>query len=66
MLFSLMKIKTLLGELNFWYEAPGVDSVYKISSVSNLDAGVKAILFNKDLTLSLQVTEYPKKQHPLW
>ncbi|WP_299677171.1 outer membrane beta-barrel family protein [uncultured Dokdonia sp.] len=55
--FFFNEDKTLLGELNFWYEAPGVDSVYKISSVSNLDAGVKALLFDKDLTLSLQVTD---------
>jgi hypothetical protein len=55
--FFFNESKTFLGELNFWYEAPGVNSVYEISSASNLDAGIKVLLFNKDLNLSLQVTD---------
>lgn len=55
--FYFNKDKTFIGELNFWYEAPGVDSVYEISSISNLDAGLKILLFNKDLNLSIQVTD---------
>lgn len=55
--FYFNKSKTFTGELNFWYEAPGIDAIYDISNISNLDAGLKLLLFDKTLNLSIVVTD---------
>ncbi len=59
-IFYLNKNKTFMGEINFWYDAPGIDAVYDISDVSNLDMGLKILLFEKKMNLSLIVTDILK------
>jgi hypothetical protein len=45
--------KTFVGELNFWYTAPGVDGVDFLAEIYNFDVGLKCFLFKKDLQISL-------------
>ncbi len=43
--------KTIIGEVNYWYNASGTDGVYDISSSSCLDLGLKFSFMNKKLDL---------------
>lgn len=45
--------KTFLGELNFWYSAPGVSGVDYITESYATDIGFKWLLFEKQFQISL-------------
>lgn len=49
--------KTFLGELNFWYIAPGVSGVDRISKSCAVDLGVKAVLLEDQLHLGLVLSD---------
>ncbi len=49
--------KTFLGELNFWYAAPGVNGVDILSESYNLDFGLKLWFLKRKLQTSVSVTD---------
>ena len=55
--FVLNKQKTLLAELNFWYQFAGIDGVDKSSSFYNLDVGVKVRTLHKKMEISANVSD---------
>ncbi|MBL3658443.1 outer membrane beta-barrel family protein [Fulvivirga sediminis] len=55
--FYLNANHTLLGELNFWYSAPGVSGIDKITESYAADIAFKSLCLNKDLQLALVVTD---------
>lgn len=55
--FILNKRRTLKAELNYWFQAPQYQDIYKTQSVSSLDIGVKYALFNNALQLGLVVED---------
>lgn len=46
--FILNKNKTLKGELNFWYQAPQYQDVYKMQSACSFDLGIKYSMLNNN------------------
>lgn len=50
--FTLNKNKTVKGEVNFWYQAPGYEDIYKTESTSSLDLGLKFSLLDNSLQLA--------------
>ena len=51
--FILNKSKTLKGEINFWYQAPQYEDIYKKLSAAGFDLGVKYSMLNNNLQLAL-------------
>lgn len=51
--FNFNSNKTFSGQLNFWYSAPGVNGVDKISESYATELGLRYLLFNKNLQLNL-------------
>ncbi|QZK98524.1 outer membrane beta-barrel family protein [Flavobacterium psychrophilum] len=51
--FILNKNKTLKGEINFWYQAPQYEDIYKKQSASGFDLGVKYSMLNNNLQLAV-------------
>ncbi len=49
--------KTLLGELNFWYSAPGVSGVDNITESYASDIGFKWLLFEKQFQISFVASD---------
>ena len=49
--------KTIIGEVNYWYNASVTDGVYDISSSSCLDLGLKFSFMNKKLDLVCNVSD---------
>jgi len=49
--------KTIMGEINYWYEAPGVTTVYDISGSSSLDVGFRVSCFSKKMDMSISVSD---------
>lgn len=49
--------KTILGEFNFWYSAPAVSGVDKITESYAVDAGLKWLLFDKKLQINFILTD---------
>ncbi|MFW0715691.1 outer membrane beta-barrel protein [Pedobacter sp. N23S346] len=58
--FILNKGKTFLAEINFWYQFPTVDGLNENKSQCNLDFGVKTLLLNKKLQLSINANDVLK------
>ncbi|WP_316795891.1 outer membrane beta-barrel family protein [Pedobacter agri] len=58
--FTLNQSKTFFADLNFWYQFPAVDGLNKNRSQYNLDFGIKALLLNKKLQLSLNANDVLK------
>ena len=56
----LNKEKTILTEINLWYQAPRVTGILKESFSSSLDFGFKYLLFEKTLALSLNASDILK------
>lgn len=54
------KSKTLLSNVDFWYQFPMVDGLDNVQSYYNLDFSLKALLVEKKLTLGLSVTDILK------
>ena len=50
--FTLNKNKTVKGEINFWYQTPRYEDIYKTESTSSLDLGVKFSLLDNSLQLA--------------
>ncbi len=51
------KEKTLLGELNFWYSAPGVSGIDIITESYAMDLGLKWLFSKKQFQISLIATD---------
>ncbi|MDQ1140269.1 outer membrane beta-barrel family protein [Pedobacter agri] len=58
--FTFTKSKTILADINFWYQFPTVDGLNENKSQCNLDFGVKTLLLNKKLQLSLNANDVLK------
>jgi len=55
--FVLNAGKTLLAELNFEYQASNQENVRIQFATANLNGGIKALFFNKKLTVSLEFND---------
>lgn len=51
--FTINKNKTIKGEINFWYQTPRYEDIYKTESTSSLDLGMKFLLLNNSLQLAV-------------
>lgn len=58
--FALNKSKTFSADVNFWYQFPTAEGLNEIKSQYNLDFGVKTLLLNKKLQLSLSANDLLK------
>ncbi|KEQ28454.1 hypothetical protein N180_02140 [Pedobacter antarcticus 4BY] len=54
------KVRTMMGELNFWYQFPGVNELNKMKSQYRLDIGFKRLLLDNKLQLALNVSDILK------
>ncbi len=54
------KIRTLMGEVNFWYQFPGVNDLNKMKSQYRLDIGFKRLLLDNKLQLALNMADILK------
>jgi len=52
--------KTLMGSIAYWYQFPEISGVDKNSSYSNMDIGIKALVANKKLVISVIGTDILK------
>jgi hypothetical protein len=52
--------RTLVGEINYWYDAAGFNRIYDISSSSCLDLAIKYSILNKKIDLSLSASNILK------
>ncbi|WP_190277282.1 TonB-dependent receptor domain-containing protein [Taibaiella lutea] len=55
--FKLNKAKTLLAELNVYYLSKYREDFLEIKPLGNVDAGLKALLFDKNLSISLNASD---------
>ncbi|WP_316805859.1 outer membrane beta-barrel protein [Pedobacter agri] len=55
--FTFNKSKTILADVNFWYQFPTVEGLNENKSQCNLDFGFKTLLLNKKLQLSLNAND---------
>lgn len=58
--FTFNKSKTILADVNFWYQFPTVEGLNENKSQCNLDFGFKTLLLNKKLQLSLNANDILK------
>lgn len=58
--FTINKSKTVLADVNFWFQFPTAEGLNEIKSQYNLDFGVKTLLLNKKLQLSLSANDLLK------
>lgn len=58
----LNKSKTLVGEVNFWYQFPGISDFNQMKSQYSLDIGLKKLLLNKKLQVALNAADVLKSQ----
>ncbi|TCD12536.1 TonB-dependent receptor [Pedobacter frigidisoli] len=58
--FTLNKSKTIMGDVNFWFQFPAVDGLNNNRSQCNLDLGVKTLLFNKKIQIAVNATDILK------
>jgi hypothetical protein len=58
--YAWNKSKTLLSNIDFWYQFPAVDGLDNVERYYSLDFGFKALLAEKKLTLGLNVTDILK------
>lgn len=52
--FVLNKSNTILFSLNYWFSFPGISDLYTISSSSSLSIGIKFLLLDKNMAISIQ------------
>jgi hypothetical protein len=55
--FNLNKAKTFFAELNFWYTPPTQEQDTKMQAGSNLSAGLRYLIFNKKMRISLTAND---------
>lgn len=55
--YALNRDKTILLSLDYWCQLPQYEAVYKLSSMSSLDFGVKGMFMDKNLVLSLYAND---------
>ena len=58
--FVLNHSKTVLGDINFWYQFPTVDGLNRNKGQYNLDLGLKTLLLNKKLQLAINASDVLK------
>jgi hypothetical protein len=58
--FTINKSKTVLADINFWFQFPTAEGLNEVKSQYNLDFGVKTLLLNKKLQLSLSANDLLK------
>ena len=58
--FTMNKSKSVLADVNFWYQFPTAEGLNEIKSQYNLDFGVKTLLLDKKLQLSLSANDLLK------
>ena len=58
--FTINKRKTVLADVNFWYQFPSVEGLNHNRRQYNLDFGMKTLLLNKKLQLSLSANDVLK------
>lgn len=54
--------KTFFGEINFWYAAPGIDGVDYLETTYNFDVGLKSLLLDKNLEISVTLNDIFRTQ----
>lgn len=60
--FVLNSSKSIRASINYWYSLPGVYDIYKTSSGSSLDLGLKFLFMNKNLQLGINANDIFKGQ----
>ncbi|WP_182955636.1 outer membrane beta-barrel protein [Pedobacter gandavensis] len=58
----LNKSKTLMADVNFWYQFPGINGLNQMKSQYSLDIGVKKLLLAKKLQVALNASDLLKSQ----
>ncbi|MDQ1090500.1 outer membrane beta-barrel protein [Siphonobacter sp. SORGH_AS_1065] len=58
--YSINKSKTLLCNIDFWYQLPQVDGIDKVKSYYSIDAGIKSLIYNKKIVIGLSFTDIIK------
>ncbi len=61
--FLLNKSKTLFAELNAWYQLPQTTGLLNERSSGSVDLGMKYLLLNKKLTVSLNISDIFKTSY---
>lgn len=51
------KSGTIMGDINFWYQFPGVNDLNRLKSQYNVDIGIKKLLLNNKLQLALTAAD---------
>lgn len=64
--FILNTQKTFFATLNYWHQFPEASDLDNANAYSQLDAGFKALLFNKKLILNLSVSDILKTNKPTY
>lgn len=49
--------KTVLGDVSFWYQFPSIDGLNKNKSQANLDLGLKILLLQRKIQLSVNASD---------
>ncbi len=52
--FNLNTDKTILAGVNYWYEFPGIDGVFKTKARSSFGLSLQFLMLNKDLNITLR------------
>lgn len=60
--FIFNKSGTIMGDVNFWYQFPGVNDLNTMKSQYSLDIGLKKLMFNKKLQLALNAADILKSR----
>ncbi|MFZ5977620.1 MULTISPECIES: outer membrane beta-barrel family protein [Hydrotalea] len=60
------KVRTILGELNFWYQFPYIDGLDKSSGYYNIDAAIKFLVHKKKLQVTISGNDILKSNKPIY
>jgi hypothetical protein len=60
--FIFNKSRTMMGDVNFWYQFAGVNDLNQMKSQYSLDIGVKRLLLDKKLQLALNISDILKSR----
>ncbi len=47
------KKKTIIAEINFWYLFPGIDNIYRLNSIYQLNTGIRFLFLENRLQLAI-------------
>jgi hypothetical protein len=60
----LNKQKTIIGNINYWYQFPAISGIDNVLASSNLDAGIKFLLYRKKLQLTINTSDLFRTNRP--